>query len=329
MSTGQSLPYHLRVNKAVEREIWIELLVLLSHSVGLDGYRYVSLGGPFLEDFRLIHSRVGIDDMVCVEADAQVHQRQIFNRPVASLQCVFSTLQDYVGEQPFDDKRTIMWLDFTDPGELRGNIELFAEVAKKVLPGSILKITLNASPSGLGGDPAKRALQLQQERHAKLEHALGNLLPAGVKPEDVTRAGYGPLLLRCVRNALDVRLEGSGVRYAGLCSFHYSDGQPMVTATIAILYPEGDPRDFLEEARIRAWRFYEERWWRPTVIEMPILSALERLRVEQQMHAPGIENFGRALGFALPPGDLSRQADLLPLFRRFYRFYPQFGRVSF
>ena len=58
--SGSSLPYRLRPNKAVDRELFLSLLMRLTPKLGLEKYHYVGLGGPFLEDFRLLHSRIGI-----------------------------------------------------------------------------------------------------------------------------------------------------------------------------------------------------------------------------------------------------------------------------
>ena len=95
MSAGSSLPYRLRPNKAVDRELFLSLLMRLGPALSLEKYHYVGLGGPFLEDFRLIHARLGLARMTCVETEEEVHKRQLFNRPVASIECVHKTLEDY------------------------------------------------------------------------------------------------------------------------------------------------------------------------------------------------------------------------------------------
>lgn len=85
MSSGSSLPYRLRQNKSVDRELFLGLLGRLAATLKLEDYQYVGLGGPFLEDFRLIHARLGLKDLVCIEAEENVHKRQLFNAaPFAS-----------------------------------------------------------------------------------------------------------------------------------------------------------------------------------------------------------------------------------------------------
>ena len=69
MSAGSSLPYRLRPNKAVDRELFLSLLMRLAPKLALEKYHYVGLGGPFLEDFRLVHGRLGIAKMTCIETE--------------------------------------------------------------------------------------------------------------------------------------------------------------------------------------------------------------------------------------------------------------------
>ena len=45
-------PYHLRTNKAVDRLLLVELLRVLEANGG--PFSYYSLGGPFLEDLRVM-----------------------------------------------------------------------------------------------------------------------------------------------------------------------------------------------------------------------------------------------------------------------------------
>ena len=82
MGAGSSLPYRLRPNKAVDRELFLSLLMRLAPRLHVEKYHYVGLGGPFLEDFRLVHARLGLATMTCVETEEEVHKRQLFNRPV-------------------------------------------------------------------------------------------------------------------------------------------------------------------------------------------------------------------------------------------------------
>jgi len=69
MSSGSTIPYHLRQNKAVERVLFEEQLKLVStwleslEATPIEKYRYIGFGGPFLEDFKSIHRNLKIEDM--------------------------------------------------------------------------------------------------------------------------------------------------------------------------------------------------------------------------------------------------------------------------
>ena len=63
MSAG-TLPYHLRQNKAVDRAVFIDMLMRIHTYISVRDHAYVSLGGPFLEDFRIIHAALGIRRMI-------------------------------------------------------------------------------------------------------------------------------------------------------------------------------------------------------------------------------------------------------------------------
>jgi hypothetical protein len=61
--------YHLRTNKAVERLLFIELLRRLDRALSrpIAQYKYVGLGGPYLEDFNLLHATFGNNEMTSLE----------------------------------------------------------------------------------------------------------------------------------------------------------------------------------------------------------------------------------------------------------------------
>src|SRR3569623_1496496 len=158
MSAGSSLPYRLRPNKAVDRELFLSLLMRRAPNLALEKYHYVGLGGPFLEDFRLVHGRLGIARMTCIETEEQDHKRQVFNRPIAS-------------------------------------IERFARTIGTVPLGRVLRVTLNANPTSLGKpDPKDLSVEVEGEvsedravkptiqewRLARFKERLGALIPSGI-----------------------------------------------------------------------------------------------------------------------------------------------------
>ena len=329
MSSGSSLPYRLRPNKAVDRELFLGLLSRIAAKLRVEDYRYIGLGGPFLEDFRLVHARLGIDDLVCVEAEENVHKRQKFNRPVDRIECVHSTLEDYIDSTDFD-KPVVIWFDYTNPKKLTDQIERFSRTIAGVPLNSILRVTLNANPTSLGKqDPKEFAVEssargrssdtrqtIQEWRLDRFRDRLGNLFPSGLKPNDMTFKNFGISILKALHIAVEkevLNLIDRSIIWA--LATHYADGQPMVTATLIVCCPEGVSTKML----VDDWE-YSSTPDAPLCLDMPALSTLERLTMEST------EDARERMGFDLPRSDMDE--DPFASFKRFYRVFPHFSRVE-
>ena len=331
MSSGSSLPYQLRPNKAVDRELFLSFLSRIAATLRLEKYGYIGLGGPFLEDFRLIHARLGIREMVCIEAEENVHKRQLFNRPVECIECVHSTLEDYLDSNEIETP-SIIWFDYTEPKGITDQIERFSRTIGEVPIGSILRITLNANPSSLGKpEPDEITTEegpieerkdgkknLQEWRFNRFNERMGTVMPSKIGPEDMTYKRYGRSILRALSLSVDRNVMGSSDReVVWALATHYADGQPMVTGTLIVVASEDDqgfPKELIEE-----WDFHSTPN-DPLRLDMPALSALERLCMESN-HDPKA-----VLGFELPKSEMKE--DPFEAFNRFYRVFPHFSRVE-
>ncbi|PAU61624.1 O-methyltransferase [Pseudomonas sp. PICF141] len=330
MSAGSSLPYKLRPNKAVDRELFLSLLMRLAPKLGLEKYHYVGLGGPFLEDFRLVHARLGIERMTCIETEEEVHKRQLFNRPIASIECIHSSLEDYLDETDFDSP-AIIWFDYTEPSGITSQIERFARTIGTVPSGSILRVTLNANPASLGrpdpkelsveadgevsGDRAQKPT-IQEWRLARFKSRLGGLFPSGLSADGMNFKSYGPSLLRVLKLAVDREaLSFKDRQVVWALATHYADGQPMVTASLVVCQSDDETTKEL----IKNWGFYSTTDV-PHRLDLPAISTLERLTMES------VKEPQKIMGFDLPRSDMGE--DPFGVFRKFYRIYPHFSRVE-
>lgn len=344
--SGFSLPYRLRPNKAVDRELFLSLLMRLAPRLGLEKYHYVGLGGPFLEDFRLLHSRIGIGrkrngrtvgKLTCVESELEVHKRQRFNRPVASIKCVHSTLENLLDKTTFKSP-AIIWFDYTAPKDVASQIQRFAATIGTVTIGSILRITLNANPTALGGggdEPSGKDLSVDVDgdvsanrarrptkaewRFERFKERLGPLVPSGLTAEAMTFRKYGPTLLQVLKLAVEKQaLSFADRRVVWALATHYADEQPMVTAALVVCSVEDTSVDEL----IGRWEFYSTPD-KHHQFELPALSSLERLTMESNSNAQ------RKLGFDLAKvSDSKLGVDPIDVFKKFYRLYPHFSRVD-
>lgn len=314
MSSGSSLPYRLRPNKAVDRELFLSLLLRLAASLTIESYRYIGLGGPFLEDFRLVHARLGIDDLKCVESVESVHQRQIFNRPVDCIECINSTLEDYIDSTDFE-KPVIIWFDYTDPRMITEQIERFARTISVVSINSILRITINANPSSLGS-PSSVKDDILEWRLDRFRERLGSLFPSDLKSNGMTHKNYGKSVLLALYLAVEKEMISlSDRKILWSLATHYADGQPMITATLIVCGPD----DSQIKSLVKGWEFYSTPS-EPFLLDMPALSTLERLTMESCADAKD------RLGFELPKSEMGE--DPFESFKRFYRVFPHFSRVE-
>jgi hypothetical protein len=330
MGAGSSLPYRLRPNKAVDRELFLSLLMRLAPTLGLEKYHYVGLGGPFLEDFRLVHARLGITRMTCIETEEQVHKRQVFNRPVASIDCTHSTLEDYLDEHDFETP-VIIWFDYTEPKSITTQIERFARTIGTVPIGSVLRVTLNANPASIGQpDPKDLSVELggegsvdravkptiQEWRLARLKERLGALFPSGITADGMSFKTYGVSLLRALKLAVENEaLSFRDRRIVWALATHYADGQAMVTAALVVCPSE----DKAIEELMKGWEF-STTTEAPHRLDLPALSTLERLTMESNGDAKNL------MGFELPKSDMGENP--FEVFKKFYRIYPHFSRVE-
>ena len=300
----------------------------IAPKLGLEKYHYVGLGGPFLEDFRLIHARLGIAKMTCIETEEEVHKRQLFNRPIASIECVNSTLEDYLEEHDFDVP-SIIWCDFTEPKGIASQIECFARTIGNVPIGSVLRVTLNANPTSLGtpdqkdlsveGDSSEdRALKptIQEWRLNQFRERVGALFPSGLRADGMTTKTYGLSLLRVLKLAVENEaLSFRDRRIIWALATFYADGQSMVTASLVVSPSE----DKEIEGLVKSWEFYSTTE-DPHRLDLPALSTLERLTMESNDEAI------KLMGFELPKSKMGE--DPFKVFRKFYRIYPHFSRIE-
>jgi hypothetical protein len=80
----QPPPYHLRLNKAVDRFLLIELLRKLDERLPIAFTKesvYCGFGGPYLEDIRLFHEYFPNMKLYSIEKDEELHKRQLFHKP--------------------------------------------------------------------------------------------------------------------------------------------------------------------------------------------------------------------------------------------------------
>lgn len=148
--SGHNVPYQLRPNKFVERQLFLDILDFVRIWNGPSKYLYASMGGRFLEDFRLVNHRFAIEQMISIEKDATTCNRQQFNR-LGFIDCRNQSTGEFVDDVErvtglYPGRRLVVWLDFATANERGEQLGEFRELITKLAVGDVAKITLNANP---------------------------------------------------------------------------------------------------------------------------------------------------------------------------------------
>ena len=217
--SGGRVAYHLRPNKAVDRHVFIELLTRIHAYRSLAKYAYVGFGGPFLEDFRLVHSQFGLTKLISLEEDDIVLKRQQFNKPLSNIRCLLRNSGDFIAT--YNPKsNAIIWLDYAAPKQVRAQIEEMQGLLPRLLENDVLKITVNASPETLGRKQSHTPDQRDAHRLSVLKSRIGGFLPNGVTPSEMTSSGLASLIYRAIlRAARDAMRGAPRLRFVPLTTF--------------------------------------------------------------------------------------------------------------
>jgi hypothetical protein len=329
-----SLPYHLRTNKAVDRQIFLEMLGRLDRTLHFEqDYEYLGLGGPFMDDFRLLHEAFPTMPMTSVEREPEVLKRQRFNRPHSAIKFVYAELQDFIADYK-PQKKVIAWLDYTSARELLNQTREIQDLLSKVPSGSVsvLKFTVNAYQNVAPAIPPEGnpPPSLQQRRLASLQQRFAHLPLDPLAEADMEGPLYAKTILRVLHLSILEKIGGlPGTTFEPLYVASYADGQKMLT--LAGAFGETDAVNrALKSCRIQQWQFFSKSWSDIREIGVPELSSRERLFIRQML--PGLRANARQirqkLRFNL--AETSEESEkLLKQYIAFYRHLPFFERVSF
>ena len=312
-------PYHLRVNKAIDRFLLVEILDILKRYCDISDYTYYGFGGPFLEDCRLIHDRCPEIPVVSIEKSLQTFKRQEFHRFSKKLELINQDFASFLAHFS-SSGREIFWLDYTD---LKfGNFDEFMSVLGKVSENSIVKITIRAEPLSRALSPEDR-----EKKWEDFRKEYDRILPAPAqrsyleKPQSFTK-----LLQEMLQIASQQVLPPSGESvFQLLNSSYYRDQTQMLSLTGIV----GNKNEVSEIRKwFKGWAFINLTWECPRKIDVPILSIKERLHLEK--HLPTTKKTGRSLSRALgyKIDNSTKHIEQLKQYEEFYQYYPYFARVS-
>lgn len=324
--SGGSVAYHLRPSKAVERTLFVDLISRIGRYSNVSSHAYISLGGPFLEDFKLIHAALRLSDLTCIEESEEVVKRQRSNAPVSGMKFFEGDVNSFLADF-FPDEPCIVWLDYTSPRQLDQQLTELSTLLRKLAPGDVFKITLNANPSSMAakrdgespGDVWVRQLE-------KFKARVPRYVPASIVSEDMRASHYPITLMKALQRSIELARVPKGIIVQPLASFVYTDTHQMLTVTGVLLRTE-DVDDFFEKTRLRSWPSVNLSWTDPPrIISVPELSLRERLRLESMMPKASADDLIAALGYQITDNQHATR-EMMESFKKYYRMLPQYTRV--
>jgi hypothetical protein len=325
--SGQSIPYHLRQNKVIDRYAFVELLSRIDRFKNISNYSYIGFGGHSLEDFKYLHSRFGIIDMTSLESDEEVYKRQKFNQPHSCINRIQKYSSSFIDEFS-REKETIIWLDYTDPASIRSQIEEFQATINKLEPLDILKITLNANAASYKkADEGAAPQEIQKSRLEELRIRLEGIFPySDVSEAFMTAKKFPEALCLILKHAAKLAIRAQqDISFQPLTSFSYADGQTMLTVTGIIL--ENSQADlFFSGTDLKNWELVNTDWRKPRPIDIPDLTIRERLYIDQLLPDSNEQDIQNGLGFLFGKHE-SQSLEMLRNYIIFYRQFPYFSRI--
>ena len=223
-------PYHLRVNKAVDRFVMIEGILRLEQLDRLSEYTYYGMGGPYMEDFRILYEACKDIQMVSTEEKEDIFKRQHFHLPCSTVQLKNVDISEFIDEYESYGQKSIFWLDNTDLKYDR--FGYFKLLLTKVAEGSVVKVTLRARAADYSDRPDEFGKEF------------GKLLrvPQAAPPSNGVE--YAELLQDMLKVASQQALEAQPeTMFQPTNSFFYSDGTGMLTLT-GVVCSRGDEQRF-------------------------------------------------------------------------------------
>ncbi|GJL69888.1 MAG: hypothetical protein NPIRA06_25230 [Nitrospirales bacterium] len=317
--------YHLRTNKAVERLLFLKILRKIIPVGEMADYTYYSFGGPYLDDFRLIHENFPDMKMVSIERDPDIFKRQQFHQPNRNIELLNNDLHSFLAQYDAGDKKCVFWLDYTQLEYYQ--FEEFMLLLSKVSPGSIIKITLMAQSSNYQNHPNDEHFSNDGsaiDKNQKFRNKFQEVLPSSNVVIPRPQLEFAKLLQSMLRIASQKALPSSagGLFYQPLTSFYYKDGNVGIFTLTGIVCEKAEVSKITES--FSKWKLANLHWKkRPTRIDIPVLSTKERLQLQSYLPCAG-RDLLKLLGYKI---DGTRSLEQMKQYAEFYTEYPYFIRA--
>lgn len=277
------------------------------------------MGGPYLEDFRLIYELFPEIKLVCIEKDPDVFKRQRFHLPCRThrLRLEKTQLSSFLANYEARNEKGIFWLDYTKL--TFAQIAEYMELLGKVGANSLIKITLRCNPP----DYQEKEPSQQQTKLDAFNRKFEALLPSPLSALPIQLKNFANLIQDMLRISAQKALPSvAPLTFLPISSFFYADTTGMFTLTGIVCRKE----DLAKFRRLfRTWQFANLDWKPPAEINLPNLSTKERLHL--QRHLPRRKSAGkilrRSLGYLIDKTESETELQLQQ-YADFHRYFPYF-----
>lgn len=326
--SGGSVPYHLRSNKYVDRSIFMELLLKVNSVHKLHNFRYAGFGGPYMEEFRQVHSLFSLTNLISIEYNEEVKKRQEFNKPIGCMRIENMTSADFIDDYEVGHN-SIVWLDYAQAGALHEQITEYETLLAKLIEFDVVKITLNANPACLYDEKQlQQGQSLLVERLRSLEEHFGEHLPPDINPDMMTRKPLAKVMFQALKHIVDAAFPPvTENTFKVLTSFTYADSAHQMLTFTGIVLNREKVENFINGAGFINWEYYINEYDSPMLIELPELSIKERLAIDALLPCEEAEIIHESLNFLFDE-NRNKSKTKIESYMKYYRHYPQYFRVN-
>jgi hypothetical protein len=310
--------YHLRTNKAVERLLFLEALRLAGPlPKQISQYTYVGMGGPYLEDFNLLHLAFGITDMISLEIRADVLTRQTLNQPHSCVKLTKNSTRDFVNQLEPRLKPYLVWFDY-EFAKWKEQLDEICDLLRQLPSMSILKVTLPCST---------KWLKVQKDDNKAVADKMSELFSdyGPFTEGQVTRKAIASTMYGLCRKVIGDAIPDSRQKCVrSLASYAYDDGTQILTVTMIV-----GPLDKVELVgkALSRWPFSDINWSGPKTIAVPPLSLREKLAIDSLLPNASARTVINKLRLRFTD-NYEESVQMLTNYVEVYRHVPQFVRIT-
>ena len=293
-----------------------EVFGRLGRIAPLPQYRYIGFGSWGFYDYSLFHRRLGIRDMISIEADTTLEGRIRINKPYKCIDMRWGKSADHLPTLDWG-KRSIVWLDYFSQLDTSVLDDIRTVIAEAV-SGTILVITVDAEPK------PKNGKDIPGKRFTTLKSNVGEeRVPSGIRPKHLAKWGLARVQRRIGTNEIQDALNDRNapmdndkhLHYDQLFNFNYADSTRMLTFG-GLIADDADRARFdpVGLSKLDHVRTSDE----PYEIETPNLTLREIHFLDSRL--PTTPSKIKDAG-GLPASEVLK-------YRKIYRYFPSFSEVE-